>query len=540
MDYKVLYRKYRPSNFDSVLGQSYTIDILKNAIINNKIAHAYIFNGPRGTGKTSTAKIFAKTINCESPENGEACGKCNSCLNIKNNPDIIEIDAASNNGVDEIRELINNIKIAPSYGKYKVYIIDEVHMMTQSAFNALLLTLEEPPKHIVFILATTNIESVPITILSRCQKFEFKKITNDILKENIENICKKENIEITQDAVTEIAYLSEGGMRDALSILDQLSSDNKKIDLDLILQNFGTVPAIIIEKIIESIDINNKDLLKDNIEQLKNSNVDYKVFIKKMIDMLSQKAFNNEFENNMNYEMVKKIIFDLINIINNYNININPFILIELVLLENINENNTTKIISREIISEQNLTNDIQSVDKNNIQNVEKVETNNLHENITLIKNIRINNCFVNVKKEFLTDAKKKIKEIVDNNSNSILLTMLIDSDVVAASDKVYILTSTVDSIVNLININYKIIENELNNVKVVALTTDEWIERKNEYVKNLKNNYKYEYQEEIVNEELKENETINKDITITNEIQKNKIEDIAEQIFDNTKIEIN
>ena len=167
MEYKVLYRKYRPDCFKNIIGQDYTIKMLQNAIIHNQISHAYLFTGPRGTGKTSTAKVFAKTINCQHIENGEACGKCSSCLSFDSSPDIIEIDAASNNGVDDIRELINNVKIAPTEGKYKIYIIDEVHMMTSSAFNALLLTLEEPPSHAIFIMATTNVESVPITILSR-------------------------------------------------------------------------------------------------------------------------------------------------------------------------------------------------------------------------------------------------------------------------------------------------------------------------------------------------------------------------------------
>ena len=276
MDYKVLYRKYRPDSFENILGQDYTINILKNEILNNKIAHAYIFNGPRGTGKTSTAKVFAKAINCENPVNGEACGKCFSCQNTKNNPDIIEIDAASNNGVDEIRELINNVKLAPSYSKYKVYIIDEVHMMTTSAFNALLLTLEEPPQHIVFILATTNIESVPITILSRCQKFDFRKIDDEVIKKNVKDICKKEKIDIDDDAVSEIAYLCEGGMRDALSILDQLSANNKKIDVDLIVRNLGSIPNIIVDNIIKSIDNNDIKFFNELFIKIKKQNVDNK------------------------------------------------------------------------------------------------------------------------------------------------------------------------------------------------------------------------------------------------------------------------
>ena len=522
MEYKVLYRKYRPDNFKNIVGQDYIITILKNAIINKKIAHAYIFNGPRGTGKTSTAKVFAKTINCENPINGEACGKCNSCINIKNNPDIIEIDAASNNGVDEIRELINNIKIAPSYSKYKVYIIDEVHMMTQSAFNALLLTLEEPPEHVVFILATTNIESVPITILSRCQKFDFKKISDNIIKDRIDFICKTEKINITQDAIDEIAYLSEGGMRDALSILDQLSSDKEEITVDLIINNFGSVPNIVINNIIESLDNNNLELLKENINKMRSSNVDYKIFIKKLIDKLSQKVFDN---NNLTVDKIKNIIFDLVEVINNYNININPFILIELTLLEYINldtnEQKTDKIISREIIFEE----DSNKKEQKKILEVKK------NEEISKIKNIRINNCFVNAKKEYLEKAKKQLNELIKNNSeNSFFTSMLIDSEVVAASNEIYILTSKLESIVNLINLNKSLIEEKLEKIKVIGLTSEEWIEEKKSYINNIKSGHVYK----MIEEESENMENIQ-----PNDIVNESLENIAEQLFSNDKIEI-
>ena len=215
MDYKVLYRKYRPDDFSSIIGQDYMTSILRNSIKNSKISHAYIFSGPRGTGKTSTAKVFAKAINCLNPTDNGPCNNCDSCNHFKENADIIEIDAASNNGVEEIREIINNIKLAPAYSKYKVYIIDEVHMLSTSAFNALLLTLEEPPKHIVFILATTNIEAVPITILSRCQRFDFHKITIDNIIRRLSYVVQEENIKITQEALEEIAYISDGGLREA-------------------------------------------------------------------------------------------------------------------------------------------------------------------------------------------------------------------------------------------------------------------------------------------------------------------------------------
>lgn len=537
MDYKVLYRKYRPDTFKNILGQDYNINILKNAISNNKIAHAYIFNGPRGTGKTSTAKVFAKTINCENPIDGEACGKCNSCRNIKNNPDIIEIDAASNNGVDEIRELINNIKIAPSYSKYKVYIIDEVHMMTQSAFNALLLTLEEPPKHIVFILATTNIESVPITILSRCQKFDFKKISSEVIKNNVKRICDIEKIKITEEAINEIAYLSEGGMRDALSFLDQLSSENTEITLDLIIDNFGSVPNIIIENIINALDNSNFNLLRENVEKIKSANIDYKIFIKKIIDLLSNKAYDNN--TNLNIEKIKNIIFDLIKIINNYNININPFILIELTLLEYLNNENIKiesknqkliekkaekeeKNISREIFSDNHPT--------ESIQKEEVIQSNNLQQNFTFDKNIRINNCFFNVKKEYLTKAKEKIKKIIEENSeNSFLLSMLVDCEVVAASDNIYIISSSLDSIVNLININHKLIEQKLENIKIVGLTELEWQQEKNNYINNIKNGIKYK----MIDEKEDKKEIVEKNIV------SDSIEDIAKQLFSSSKIEV-
>lgn len=286
MNYKVLYRKYRPDKFSSMVGQEYTLEMLRNAILHHRISHAYLFTGPRGTGKTSTAKIFAKTINCLEPVDGEACGKCVNCIHFTESPDIIEIDAASNNGVDDIRELINNVKVAPSEGKYKVYIIDEVHMMTDSAFNALLLTLEEPPKHAVFIMATTNVENVPITILSRCQRFNFQKISLDNLKKQIMYVCDSENISISDDAVEEIAYLSEGGMRDALSLLDQLSSTGEKITVEKILSHYGSISFKFIKDLISKIEENDVSSIINLFKDLQNSSSDYKIFLKKLFKSL--------------------------------------------------------------------------------------------------------------------------------------------------------------------------------------------------------------------------------------------------------------
>lgn len=226
MSYVALYRTYRPKFFKDVFGQKVIVQTLQNALLNEKFAHAYLFSGPRGTGKTSVAKIVAKTLNCLEAPVSEPCGQCDVCLGVDRGdvPDIIEIDAASNNGVDEIRDLRDKVKYAPSIGKYKVYIIDEVHMLTQAAFNALLKTLEEPPKYVVFILATTEPHKVPSTILSRCQRFDFKNIEMSDIENNLRKIIQTENLKITDDALTAIARTAEGGMRDALSLLDQVVS----------------------------------------------------------------------------------------------------------------------------------------------------------------------------------------------------------------------------------------------------------------------------------------------------------------------------
>ena len=256
MSYQALYRKYRPKNFDEVSGQNITVRILKNAIKNNKIAHAYLFFGPRGTGKTSIAKIFARAINCKNSHDGIQCENCDSCIISKEKEcvDIIEIDAASNNGVNEIRELKNKVSFVPSELKYKVYIIDEVHMLSIAAFNALLKTLEEPPKHVKFILATTEPQKIPATILSRCQRFDFKRVPNEDIIKRLKIVCEQSNIEISEQALNLIAVLSEGGMRDALSILERCNQDGEdKIDENKIRDLVGIPKITYIKQIVNGI-----------------------------------------------------------------------------------------------------------------------------------------------------------------------------------------------------------------------------------------------------------------------------------------------
>ena len=313
MAYLALYRKYRPNNFNDLVGQSGVATIIKNEILNNKISHAYLFSGPRGTGKTSTAKIIAKMINCSNlGTDGTPCGKCESCLNFNSSSDIVEIDAASNNGVDEIRDLRDKVNLVPTIGKYKVYIIDEVHMLTVGAFNALLKTLEEPPAHIIFILATTDPHKIPATILSRCQRFDFKKISVKKSAERLKNICKIEKIDIDDECLDEIARLADGGMRDALSMLDQvIAYSDGKISLDDIHEINGTVSQYQLEKFVAH--ICHKDLL-ESLKQLDLYNETGKNFVKiteELItffrNMLLCKIVPNYFNEKENIEIYQNI-----------------------------------------------------------------------------------------------------------------------------------------------------------------------------------------------------------------------------------------
>ena len=242
--HKALYRAYRPQNFEDVVGQEHITRTLKNQIENNNVGHAYLFSGTRGTGKTSTAKIFARAVNCINSINQEPCNECDVCKDILNDNimDVIEIDAASNNSVDDIRELRENVKYSPTKSKYKVYIIDEVHMLSQGAFNALLKTLEEPPSYVIFILATTEQHKIPATILSRCQRFDFKRVTVNDMTDRMKKICNEENIEVEDKALNLIARNSQGALRDALSMLDQcISFADNKIEYKDVVELLGTV-----------------------------------------------------------------------------------------------------------------------------------------------------------------------------------------------------------------------------------------------------------------------------------------------------------
>ncbi len=275
MAYQALYRKYRLASFEDMVGQEHISKTIKNAIASNKISHAYLFTGPRGTGKTSIAKLIARAVNCTGSK--VLCGECDVCKEIIANQssDIIEIDAASNNGVDEIRDIRDKVKYAPSSCKYKVYIIDETHMLTTQAFNALLKTLEEPPSHVIFILATTEPHKIPLTILSRCQRFDFRRISEEALISRLNQVISAENIMITEDAIRLIAYLSDGGMRDALSLLDQVSS---YIDREITVQDIysvtGTASKDAVEKLVRAILEKDRRKILQEINGLNNQGKD--------------------------------------------------------------------------------------------------------------------------------------------------------------------------------------------------------------------------------------------------------------------------
>lgn len=256
MGYTALYRKFRPLTFSEIVGQEHITRTLRNQIIANRVGHAYLFNGGRGTGKTSAAKILARAINCLNQKDGEPCNECEICKGAINGSltDIVEMDAASNNSVEDIRSIREEVNFLPTKAKYRVYIIDEVHMLSTGAFNALLKTLEEPPEHVKFILATTEPQKLPATILSRCQRFDFKRISNENIIKRLKIVCKESNIEITDEALNTIAVLSEGAMRDALSILERCTQDGEnKIDEDKIKDLVGIPKITYINNIVESI-----------------------------------------------------------------------------------------------------------------------------------------------------------------------------------------------------------------------------------------------------------------------------------------------
>ena len=285
-DYRALYRKWRPVDFDDVSGQDAITDILKYEVANNKLSHAYLFCGSRGTGKTSCAKILAKAVNCLNSKNGNPCNECEACKSIDAGiaTDVIEMDAASNNGVDNVRDMKDEIAFTPALLKYRVYIIDEVHMMSGSAFNALLKTLEEPPSYVIFILATTEFHKLPTTIVSRCQRFDFRRISSDNIMARLKPIAKSESIDLTDDGARVIARASRGGMRDAVSLLELCAGSRRTVDANLVFDTVGTGNRDGAYKLIDAILHQDYTSVYDTVNEVVMNSADVSVFWQEIID----------------------------------------------------------------------------------------------------------------------------------------------------------------------------------------------------------------------------------------------------------------
>lgn len=520
MGYLALYRKYRPKNLSEMVGQESVIEVISNALKNNKLSHAYLFTGPRGTGKTSLAKIIAKMVNCTDLKDGIPCGKCYNCKNFDNNSDVIEIDAASNNGIEEIREIREKVTLVPIFSKYKVYIIDEVHMLTTQAFNALLKTLEEPPAHVIFIFATTEFYKIPSTILSRCQKFQFHKIDDDLIVGRLKYISENENIKIEESALYEIARLSDGGMRDSINYLDQLASLNKEIItindvfdincsvsyemicelLDYILD--GNYLKVI--EFLEFIDKNGKNINKF-IEELLIFIKD--ILIYKNANKLTKIKSKNEKIVLISTKISEDFIYKFIDEINNLLIKTKtsdyPSILLTVALLKMIDENNK-KINNENATSENNK----EIVDTNNFCNDKEKNITNVVKNIDSLKKIRINNTFCLATKEFLINFKekwKKIDLIVDDDLIK-YIGLLTDCLPVAVSDSYVIMVSKYESSATRINENLIGIEMLIKkvygkNYKIIALSENEWNSAKFDYINNKKKGIVYNFIEENISE---------------------------------------
>ncbi len=530
MDYLALYRKYRPSNLDDVVGQEEIKKILSTSIVNGTITHAYLFSGPRGTGKTTMAKILAKMVNCLNPVNGNPCNECTNCKNLFSS-DIIEIDAASNNGVDEIRDLREKANLVPSMCKYKVYIIDEVHMLTVQAFNALLKTLEEPPKHVIFILATTEYHKIPLTITSRCQKFQFNKIDDNLIVLRLRKIADLEKIEITDEALMEIAKISDGGMRDSINFLDQLRSFkcDEKITVDDVYDVCGNVSVFDIKNLLVYIKNNDVENITLFFEKLSETGKNYTKFMENFCDFLKDVIlFKNNVSNkliNSNKDVLNEVadlfsIDNIYSIINDVNVLIDRlrfvsrqsiFVITNFLLvsynLNKVSESNKLEEkmnpVSYEMAFDIGKSKSTVKEDVNLNTNVNdtNVEENSLLDNVLKNREIIINNAFSVADKTIKNDLHKKydlVSEYLTDKKFGLVSGMLADTNLEVAGTGYIILTGKYDAIVNNINNNYQLFNELINKVfdgeyKFVVITKDEWNKYKMDYISNIKSGKKYE-----------------------------------------------
>lgn len=547
--YQALYRKYRPQTFDDVVGQTSIVKVLRNSIEQHKFGHAYMFFGSRGTGKTSLSKIFAKAVNCMSPVDGNPCGKCKNCLaaSEKECVDILEIDAASNNGVDEIRELRNKINLVPAELKYKVYIIDEVHMLSIGAFNALLKTLEEPPEHAIFILATTDPQKVPETIISRCQCFSFQRISVDMLVKRLAYVCEQEKIQIDSDVLKEIAIASNGGMRDSLGMLDKLSSyTNDLITMDTYIDLNGLVTRKDLEKFTDFI-------FSFNFKKVLNKIDDFNDGGKNIVQILSQLLYylrdlvvdyyvqNKEISYDV--ESVERLITNLNEKMFDIKKSGNPKIYIEVLLLNFMSDlNKSTHNVENSSLGISYSTKTVENINKNEENQhqsyveekmnkdeiVEEVKVDSVSDvstskssfpkftkilNLDDIMRVRINNAFALANKQILTKEHENLEKLNDytfDQEIGYLVCEILNSKFRVASENIIVLSYEYDSIVqqNLEHLEqmedvYKRLTNS--SKKFAIVTDEEWNHLKAEYIEHLKKGEHYQIQSEPMKEFQKE-----------------------------------
>ncbi len=521
MSYQALYRKYRPSTLNDVIGQDVVIQILKNALLNNKVCHAYMFSGPRGIGKTSIAKLLAKAVNCTNLEDGDACGKCENCVSINEGscPDIIEIDAASNNGVDEIREIKNKVNLVPSQLKYKVYIIDEVHMLSIGAFNALLKTLEEPPEHVIFILATTDLHKVPTTIISRCQCFEFHRISNVNIVSRLKYICEAENIRIEDNVLEMIANLSDGGLRDAVGMLDKLNAySNSSITID----DFEKVNGIVSKEqkiqflnYIQASDISNTINFLDSIYD---NGKDFVLFVQDLLYLCKDLIVNYYINNDSQYDSNFLISFSILlnDLLKEIKFSSDIKTIVEIYFLNYMNKNaniqNNEKIEAKNDISIPKSSEDIKNTEKidindNNSHLESKIISREIISDDNLVQNGKINDMIVN---NCFARADKNEKRMFESKWNS-LNDYALDSEYGAAACFIsdgkiravglgeVILSFNYESMINrgfsmILKIQKLLEKIYQKHYDVALLTDDEWNQEKEKYIQNMNNHVPYQY----------------------------------------------